>query len=463
MSQKALDLRRSIQIVRRRRILVGIVVALGILGGVAYTVVKPVMFTSTALIALTPPVSTAQPTTTTSGTDPYTATQEVVAGSNQVLVGALPDVRPAMSLIELRQDVQVASPVTDIISVSAKGKNAADAEATANAVAGSYILYVSSSHSAVGRVQAQLLEPATNATRPKPIERMIEFALLGGVAGALIGIIVALAIDRNDRRLRERDEIAKSIGIPVLASVPVAHPSAAAGWIRLFESYNPTATNAWQLRTALQQLGMARPGFGRPVRARNGSSSHDAGLASMYQGGRFSLTVLSLSSDPGALALGPQLAVFAASQEIPTLLVIGPQQDAAATATLRTACAAPPSEASIHHGLLRVTASEKGSVDTHPDAALVVVVAVVDGRAPNLPDLMRTNATVIGVSAGAATAEQLARAAVTAAADGQEITGILVADPEPTDQTTGRIPKLAGPGRRTLPNGLRGIVTEIKR
>ena len=45
--------------------------------------------------------------------------------------------------------------------------------------------------------------------------------------------------------------------------------------------------------------------------------------------------VLSLSSDPRAIALGPQLAVFAASQGIPTALVIGPQQDATVTATLR--------------------------------------------------------------------------------------------------------------------------------
>ena len=185
----------------------------------------------------------------------------------------------------------------------------------------------------------------------------------------------------------------------------------------------------------------------------------------MYDGdgGRFSLAVLSLSSDSGALALGPQLAAFAASQEIPTSLVIGPQQDAAATATLRTACAAPLSEASIRHGLLRVTAYDEGGVDIQPDTALVIVVAVVDSRAPKMPDTMRTNATVIGVSAGAATAEQLARAAVVAAADGREITGILVADPDPDDQTTGRIPHLARPARRRLPNRLRGIVTEIRR
>jgi len=464
MSQQALDLRKSLQIIRRHKRLMRVAVALGILAGVTYVVVKPAMLTSTALIAL-PPTGSVEAVTTAGATDPFTATQEIVAGSYPVLSNALPEARPAMSFNELRHNVQVASPGPDIISVTAKGGNAAAAEATANAVADSYVRYVSSSQSAVGRIYAELLQSAGSATGSSPLKRAIVYALLGGLAGALIGAIAALVIGRNDRRLRVRDEIAKSIGIPVIASVPVAHPPAAAGWTKLFEDYKPTAVHSWQLRTALQQLGMARSGFGRPVYDGNGSSLYDDGRAFMYDGdgGRSSLMVLSLSSDSGALALGPQLAVFAASQKIPTSLVIGPQQDAAATATLRTACAAPLSEASTGHGLLRVTAYDEGGVDMQPDTALVIVVAVVDGRAPKMPDTTRTNATVIGVSAGAATAEQLAAAAVAAAADGREITGILVADPEPTDQTTGRIPHPARPPRRRLPNRLRGVVTEIRR
>jgi hypothetical protein len=390
----------------------------------------------------------------------------IVADSNQVLVNALPDVRPALLLPELRSSVKAASPAPDIISITAKGKTAAGAEATANAVAKSYVRYVSSSHSPVGSIQARLLEPAGSATGPAPIEWTVIWALVGGLAGALIGVIVALAIGRSDRRLRERDDIANAIGIPVLASVPVAHPSAAAGWTNLLEDYKPASVHAWQLRVALQQLNMARPGFGRPAHNGNGSSPYDDDdLVSMYDrdGRSSSLLVLSLSTDPGALALGPQLAAFAASQNIHTLLVVGPQQDAAATATLRTACATPSATASTRRGLLRVFAYDEGGIDIQPDAALVIVVAVVDSRAPEMPDTMRTNATVVGVSAGVATAEQLARTAVAASADGREITGILVADPETTDQTTGRIPQLARPARSRLPNRLRGIVTEIKR
>jgi capsular polysaccharide biosynthesis protein len=463
MSQQTLDLQKSLQIMRRHKRLLSIVVALGLLGGAGYAEYKPPLLTSTALVALPAPPPTTQQVTTVTGTDPFTATQEVVAGSYPVLVNALPDVRPSMSITVLRHHVQVGSPSADIISVTAEGRSGADAEATANAVADSYISYVSSSQSAVGRVQARLLQSATSATGPAPIERTVEMALLGGLAGVLIGVIVALAIGRNDRRLRERDEIAKSIGITVLASVPVAHPSTAPGWKKLLEDYKPTAGASWQLRTALQQLGVLRSGSVRPAYDGNGSSWADGRASAYHDGGRPSLLVLSLSSDSGALALGPQMAVFAASQRIPTALVIGPQQDAAATATLRTACAAQPSEASMHDGLLRVAAYDEGGVDLEPDTALVIVVAVIDSKAPKMPDTMRTNATVIAVSAGAATAEQLARAAVVAASDGREVTGILVGDPDPDDQTTGRVPHPERSARHSLPSRLPGIVTEIRR
>jgi capsular polysaccharide biosynthesis protein len=469
MSQQALDLRTSVQIVRQHKVLMGIFIVLGILGGAAYAVLRPPMLSSTALIAL-PTADSVQPatgnggtaTSTANGSDPFTATQVVVANSVPVLLDALPDVRP-WSLTELEDHIQVGSTAPDLISVTATGKTAASAEATANAVAKSYISYVDSPRSAVGHIKAQLL-PATPASGPSKISRTIIYVLLGALAGFVVGVIVVLAFGRRDRRLRQRDEIANSVGIPVLASVSVAHPANPASWTKLFEDYRPTAVHSWQLSTALEQLGMARP-FGRLPYNGNGSSSYDD-RAPAYEGdgqGAFSVAVVSLSSDPHALALGPQLAVFAASQGIPTSLIIGPQQDTAATASLRVACSAPPSQASKRNGLLRIAAIDEGGIDLRQNTGLVVVVVVVDSRAPAMPHTMPTNATVMGVSAGAATAEQLARAVVTAAADRREIPGILVADPLETDQTTGRIPDMGRPARPRLPNRLRGVVTETRR
>jgi capsular polysaccharide biosynthesis protein len=447
MTDQALDLRRSAQIVRRHKVLMGVIVALGLLAGGAYAVLYPPTLTSTALVVLpqTSAAADGAAATANGGPDPYTATQEVIADSTQVLSDALPEVRPVMSLDELRHDVQIGSLTPYILSVTAKSRVAADAEATANAVASSYVNFIGSASSAVGRVSAQVLQPAISAGGTAPLEQLIIYVLAGAIGGALIGVIVSLAISRSDRHLRERDEIANSVGIPVLASFPVSHPTNAAGWTKLLEGYKPEALPALQLRRALQQLQIA-------AHNRNNGSEN----------GRWSIAVLSLSSDPGAIALGPQLAVYAASQGIPTALVIGQQQDVGAVAALRTACAARSPSSSKRPDYLQVVVSD-GHAAVRRDVLLTVVVLVVDDRSPQVPDTTRTTATVLGVSAGVATAEQLARVAVGVDTADREVTGILVADPDPADQTTGRLPQLARREQWRMPTRMTGITTEIRK
>ncbi len=452
MSEQALNLRRSVIVVRRHKVLVGSVTALGLLLGSAYSVQHPPMLTSTALVVLPAAVQSAGAATgpgagvpaTDGGPDPYMATQIVIASSDPVLSAALPQVSPAVSLHALRTKIHIASPATGILSISAEGRTAAQAEATANAVAASYTAYVGSRTSLAGLVSAHLLNSAESASGTAAEKQLIVYALLGALLGALIGIILALIISRRDRRLRECDEIAGSIGIPVLASFPADHPRDPAGWTKLLEDYKPGDLDAWRLRNALRQLGMV-------------------GFNVDSDGGSSSLAVLSLSSDPGAMSVGPQLAVFAASLGISTTLVICAQQDTDATATLRTACDVPPPASSKRSSYLRVAVSDGGPATRLPGAALTVVVAVVDAQAPRVVDTMPATTTVLGVSAGATTAEQLARAASSAAADGREIDGILVADPEPTDHTTGRNPELPGPMQPKIPRRLRGLTTEIRR
>jgi capsular polysaccharide biosynthesis protein len=443
MSQQELDLRRSMQILRRRKLLVGLVVLLGLLAGGAYGKLYPPVMTSTALVVLPPPPQNSQ-ATGTGAPDPYTATQEVIAGSNPVLTNALPGVHPTVSLAGLRREILIGSVTPYVISITAKGNNAADTEATANAVASSYVQYVNAVTNAAEHVPAVSLERATAAAGASPLKGLVVDALAGGIVGGLVGAVLAIAIGRRDRRLRERDEIADTIGVPVLASVPVTAVRDPAGWIKLLETYEPRPRQALQLRQALRYLGLA---------AYNSVDGYDTGAASVM--------ILSLSSDPKAIALGPQLATFAAASGFSTLLVIGPQQDPNVAATLRTACSAPPGS-SNWPSQLRVTVSD-GPVDVSHEAALTVVVCVVDGRTPRIPAGMRTGATLLAVSSGVATAEQLARVAVTADGDSGEISGILVADPEPTDSTTGRIPALSRPAHRRLPTRLRGVTTEIRR
>jgi capsular polysaccharide biosynthesis protein len=443
MNEQAMDLRRSVQVVRRHKILVGVVTLLGLLAGVAYTVLRPPTLTSTALVVL-PQAAQSNLLPGATGPDGYMATQIVIASSDPVLSGALATLGPATPLQTLRNDVSVKSPTPNILSISASGTSATQAEARANAVANSYVTYIGSRHSPFGPVSAHVLNPASSATGQTLVIR-IAYGLAGAVFGALLGVCGAFALSRRDQRLISRDDIANSIGVPVLASFPVGHPSDAAGWVRLLEDYQPGDLYGWRLRHALQHMGVV--GVNVHIGDRGGSS----------------LAVVSLSSDTGALALGPQLAAYAASLGIPTALVIGPQEDTTVAATLRTACAAPLPDSSERSRYLRAAVSDRGDVVRRLNAALTVVVVVVDSQTPQVTGTITTTATVIGVSAGGATAQQLARVATSVAADGREIAGILVADPEPTDHTTGRIPQPLRPAQHRVLARPKDTITEIKR
>jgi len=458
MSQEALDFRTSIRIVRRKSKTFIAIVVLGLLIGAGYAALRPPMRTSTALVVL-PAIAAsanAQAAAQAGITDNEIATQVVVAGSYPVLTGALPHVSPQVSVQTLQSRVQVQNLTgSSIISISASAPTAAEAEATANAVANSYIAYVTAPDSPAGRVSATMLQSANSANGDNQTARIVVDGLLGLIGAAIIGVIALLAVNTRDRRLVERDAIANSIGAPVLASVPVSSPSDAASWMKLLEEYEPGAVHAWGLTKLLRQLGVARAKGGDGAAAGKGAS----------------LTVLSLASDPRALALGPQVAAFAAAQGIPTALVIGPQQDVNATATLRTACATPEQARAEQRRPLQLVVAED---EDQLSAAManssewvatlfVVVVAVVDGQVPLMPHAVSTTATVLGVTSGAATADQLARAATAVAAHGREVTGIIVANPDPSDQSSGRIPRLLAPVRRSLPTRVNDVPTEIKR
>jgi hypothetical protein len=101
---------------------------------------------------------------------------------------------------------------------------------------------------------------------------------------------------------------------------------------------------------------------------------------------------------------------------------------------------------------LRVIVSGEGNAAGQIAADLAIVVAVIDGQYPNAALMMRTTETVVGVSAGAATADQLGRVVASASGDGRSVAGILVADPDPTDRTTGRLPQLTRLAQRRSPD-----------
>jgi capsular polysaccharide biosynthesis protein len=427
MSEQVLDLRRFLGIALRHKVILVAATVLGLFAGLGFTLLNPPLPTSNALVLLAPSATR------------FIGTQVVIAASDPVLAGAEPLVTPPVSLQTLQNDVKASSLTSNIVSITAKGHTAAQAESIANAVAESYIDYVGRNNSPVGKVEAELLSVATRATLGSLRIRLIISGVIGALLGALIGTLIAVAVERNRGLLRERDEIAAASGAPVLASIPVRHPSGPGGWTRLLEEYEPGAVHATSLGRVLHWVGLAR--------VLSGEVGDDF---------RYSIQVMSLASDAGALAFGPQLAAFAASLGIPTALVVGPQQEVKATAGLRAACATKPDLASKRLSHLMVSVLRDGDANRPHAALLTIVVCVVNGRTPQVADMMPTTATLLAVSAGAATSGQLAQVAARCAADGRRIAGVVVADPDSTDQTTGRRPQRQGPASRVQPTRAAG-------
>ncbi|MDR2986823.1 MAG: hypothetical protein LBV34_18490, partial [Nocardiopsaceae bacterium] len=226
-------------------------VAVGIAGGVAYAFLRPPMLVSTesVVVANTKAVSI-------NG-------QAFIAGSQEVLRATRNLLDHPPSLGELQSRVRVASATDNVIVISAEAKTAEEAQELAKAVAQAYKHLLLTKNNPGGKARAHPLGPAppTGATlRVAAIER----GFFGALVGALIGVIIVVAISRSDRRLRERDEIAGAIGIPVLASIPVVHPSDTAGWTRLLKEYEPAVVHAWNLRKVLMHIGVSDVRYGGP-------------------------------------------------------------------------------------------------------------------------------------------------------------------------------------------------------
>ena len=434
MNRQALDLDKSAAILWRHRLLVAVLVVLGLVGNTAYAMAQPEVYTSRALVMLSPFAGTTGDSPAAAATQlaNYFSTQVVVVTSGPVLSDVVRTAKLGLSVQTLRERVNVTLAAALTLSISAQGDTAQEAETTANAVTPSYLAYVTASSNPEGQQAAESLQPAATAIAKPRSTRAYQAAGVGGLAGVLVALVAVLAIWGNDRRLRRAMRSPTRSQYP---SWPLSAPDARGrpqGGARLLEQYEPGAADAWQLQRVLRELNLSGESLGS-------------------SGG--SVAVLSLSADKDALALGPQLAAFAAAQGIPTDLVVGPLRGKKAATALHAACGVAAGQSTQN---LRVMVRNHGDVVPASAQAITVAVDVVDARAPHVADTARADATVLAVTAGAATAEQLARVVASAAGAGRAIAGVLVANPDPRDETTGRLPRLARSQYRRMPTRTAG-------
>ena len=168
MSGQALDLKRSAQIMRRYKILIGVAAVVGLLAGAAYGFLNPPMLSSSALIVL--PVSTRG-----------ISTEVVIAHSDPVLSAALPQagIRDlARHPAHPRQDQQPDRQRHSRSRPRARRRPRRKRPRTPSPPVSSAISV--SGNSAVGTLQAKLVAPAANATGSS----LFSDLALAGVFGA---------------------------------------------------------------------------------------------------------------------------------------------------------------------------------------------------------------------------------------------------------------------------------------
>ncbi|MGZ0146864.1 Wzz/FepE/Etk N-terminal domain-containing protein [Kribbella sp. WER1] len=405
MSAQQLDVKKSWQAIRRHRLLVGAVAVVGLLAGIGYAFVQPPMYNASSLVVLPPPPESASGISSNAQS---IDTQVYIAGSGPVLLSAGQNVTPALSTEQARTRVKATAVTEDVIRIDAQGTTAKQAVQLANAVAQVYLVFITTDQKLPGdlgkRTGARMLEQAVNAQGGSMLVHTGIYGGLGALLGAIAGAVLVLARARGDRRLRLRDDIADAVGIPVLASVSSYRANDPSDWANLLEHYSPTAVDAWALRKVLHNLALDAKG-----------------------GQQVSLTVISFADDGKARPLGPQLAAFAGTVGISTSLVIDQHHD-----------------------------KPSGQV------ALEIHLVLVDRDAPHLDDSERTTRTIVALSAGTVTAEELARLAVATATDDRTIDGLVVTDPDPSDRTVGRVALAQRRAGSRLPTLLTGTARRTR-
>jgi capsular polysaccharide biosynthesis protein len=502
------DVRSTVGALRRRgRVLVAAAI-LGLAAGITYVTVTPPPLTSTTLVLLPTP---ALAESSNSDID----TQVRIAHSASILRQAGQAVVPALPRRSVEKMVKVSAPTDQIVQIDATSTKAAEAETLSQAVADFYVGYVTNTAREVtaatladlnirkdalqaqirqlqveiaaarkryravdsnspnateeaqllARLQAEqadlslqldkvkdkiatgtpglstsagtsIIQHATEATGPSTFLRLVMWAPFGALLCTILAAVVLLVAARRDPRIRLRDEIADAIGSPVLAAIRSRPQRSVAGWLTLFETYEATPVESWAFRQLLRGVIPAD----RRLKSRAGERvDHPQ-----------SLTVVSLSGDGRGVAIGPQLAAFAASHGVATRLVTAISRERAAA--LWAACAGER-EAAARPALYVGDVPEEVMID------LTIILVVLDRKQPNLGDAPASEATILAVAAGTATEQELARVALAVDDTGRGVDGIVVADPDRTDRTSGRHTMDERSSRPALPVRLTGVAS----
>lgn len=325
----------------------------------------------------------------------------------------------AAELADQISDLERRIAATNVAGSGANSPNAASAVALLTAQLDAEArLYTTNTRIADIRLSAELsrggtgvLEKATlprGPARPRPAWN----GAAGGLFGLVVGTVIVLRRAQHDVRLHQRADIAGAVQAPVLVSLPVPRRLRVKTYRAILEGWEASAVETLGLRHAFARLGVTSGDL--PV----------------------NLAVATLGSDRFAPAVALKLAIFASKSGLRTAFVVANGHPS--TAELRLACAGSlPSNPNLW-----ISGVVPDPTDVGHLMSVDVTVTVVPFEPQNnlvVPTWGRHTVTVLAISSGLATAEALAATAMAYLDAGHRVQGILVANPDPNDRTSGAL------------------------
>jgi capsular polysaccharide biosynthesis protein len=367
---------------------------------------------------------------------------------------------------------------------------------------------------------ARIVQPATPATGPGTVWRVVRTAFTAALIALACVAVLLLIRARYDARLRARDDLADAVGSTVLADIRGRPQRSVADWTTLFETYEASAGEAWAFRQVLRSLvGLQEgeaPGRLRGRRSRGGVEHPRSVTVISFAGDASAVSVgPQLAVFTASLGITTRLVLSTGQDSAPPLwaacssgrvrslragLILEVRTDDPVGGSNEAVMSAmhegdAPSPAAEHHDQDSATgsgsdrnggsttsdlafefrrvgahidvamtspaaeevAAKRHAVNNRPAADLVVVVAVVDPRKPSVTGVPATARTALAISPGKGTREDLARLAVVLDDAGRQVDGLMIADPDPSDRTTGRRPLADRARPASLPDRLTGI------
>jgi receptor protein-tyrosine kinase/non-specific protein-tyrosine kinase len=261
--EAGIGLRQYLDVVRRRKWIVIVIVALAVGASAMLTLSEQSIYQAEATIAVGQGRGLFSPQNGNS-IQPFSATMKELLESNVVARGVIGDLKLPLTPSQLLGKVSVSfNPDSAALHVSVLDHVPATAKAIAASMSTHFTdlfakRFGTTATGGSDPVRAFVWDPAhvvPGRVSPTPTRNLI----IAAVLGLVLGLLAAFLRDHFDRSLRTTDEIEKAFGVPVIAQIPTIRRNAKERPRMLWDENGEFAESFRGLRANLEYLAVQRP------------------------------------------------------------------------------------------------------------------------------------------------------------------------------------------------------------